>query len=225
MVRNVSGFDLLFEVGRRFAEGEVLEVRDAGTLSVRTGHLLICDPADGETAELLAGAVPLGTHRAAVSITRRTSGASTVETIAALKVAFSREPAVRWEAAHFAGIDPAKLPEGGVSQAVIESNTLCVLDASQKPMLDEKLWDTILADLATFREAGWQMAAVALAGGGGIAVSPAHTLAGVLSYWGLDASGRRAALVVHIDDAVGREEIDAKALREATRKRALAKPG
>jgi hypothetical protein len=171
------GFDVLFESGRRFAEG-VVEPRPAGMVTLPSGRLVVGDPTNGGHAPL-ARRVPPGRYPATVSIVRR---GSSERRVAAAMLRFRAGPVVLWEPAEPEGkdADDAPSPEAYFGFGV-GSGLACFADSAAplpyevKPSAEHTVTELSVGDgtISVFSADGGTYA----------------------SFWGLDASGMPMVLV------------------------------
>ncbi|MFE4456055.1 DUF4241 domain-containing protein [Nocardia tengchongensis] len=112
----------------------VIELEDAGTVRVPSGHLAASDPGwiSGDLRTVL---VPPGDYPVTLSLMRSPSG----KTVGAAKVTVNDAPVSRWEMALCPGEDAALLGAGQFWGVDVDSGYIAFLDASHSPVDENPL--------------------------------------------------------------------------------------
>lgn len=193
------GFEVLFEAGRRFAEG-VVEPRPAGTVSVPSGRIVVGDPTTGGHAALVRR-VPPGKYPASISVARLRNDEKRV---AAAMLRFRAGRVVIWEPALPEGKNPddAPTPEAYFGYGV-DGGLACFADAGAPLPHDVNAGDNGRCTGVEL-PLGRHTIAVFSADKGTYA-----------SYWGLDGAGNPIVLVTDFRLVGTRETGGAEMLSDA----------
>lgn len=198
-----TDFEKAFTDGLRFNArgglGDVLHVRSAGVLDVASGRLVACDPlsADVAAASFLR-AVPPG--RYPVQLSRWTSLEKRDEHIAAAKLVLSAATPVRWELALRDGEEGRPMRRKKDASFPVDSGLGCFVDAERARRWlaqDEESRQALVATARPAQESAFKLGPPSAAELVGFATGPGHGR--YRSWWGLDAAGEPAALVVDFD--------------------------
>ena len=211
----MSGFDVMFEAGHKFAGGTV-EPRPAGTIAVPSGRVVVCDPSGAEAGTRpLARAVPPGTYPVTISVGRL--DAIDERRVAAAMVRFSARPIARWEAAACDGDDPETLTAGQFFGYGVDGGVGCFVDAVAAAGLTFVTWEgkVLSALLAADPTALCGAAEVAIEGGNLVAFTTGAGDGTYASFWGLDAQDEPVVLVTEFR-IVGGEETRGRDIIRAT---------
>jgi hypothetical protein len=211
----MTGFEVMFEAGHRFAGGTV-EPRPAGAVSVPSGRIVVCDPATGVPGTRpLARAVPPGRYPVTISV--GTLAVVGERRVAAAMVRFSARPIARWEAAAADGDDPATLKTGQYFGYGVDAGVACFADAGTIERLTFEDWE--LAVVPALRAADPALlcgaAEIVVDGGDLVAFTSGAGDGLYASFWGLDADGQPVVLVTDFR-IVGGEETRGRDIIRAT---------
>jgi len=198
-----TDFEKAFTDGLRFNArgglGDVLHVRSAGVLDVASGRLLACDPLAAEAAApAFVRAVPPG--RYPVQLSRWTSLERREERIAAAKLVLSAAAPVRWELALREGEEGRPMRRRKDASFPVDSGLACFVDAERARRWlaqDEASRQARVAAARAAQESAFKLGPPSAAELVGFSVGPGH--ARYRSWWGLDAAGGPAALVLDFD--------------------------
>lgn len=176
-------FAPLFAAGRPVRLDEQpsdIEVRDLGTVNLQSGAIVVADIgylAHGTAS--LARSVPPGEYPVQVAIA--------FDRIAAVRVRFGAEPA-QWRRASRSG--------GGDSVVSVDAGNVAIMDASAVAEVTEVDVEQIIAQFATLDRPPAFVQALAGHAQAVALVESGYGDGGYPVYWGLDADGRVAELLV-----------------------------
>lgn len=169
-----------------------VQVREAGTLVVRSGRVAACDPFAG-AAPPFEARVPDGQHPVTLSVLRYADNGD--ERVACARVAFAARPVARWRMALVAGQTLDELGPGEAFGYAVDGGVGCFADARAAAALGDLDADA-LAEALEAREVDTWSASEWPLGTGELVAFTSGLGDGIYTSWfGLDEAGSPVCLV------------------------------